>query len=92
MGWLNLFLLLGAASGTIGALWLAEIGRRELVERGKVNEARQVVIGACGIFVGFLLPMVVMTYTALGWTVVVGSLVWGLCAAGLWYGRTRGWW
>ena len=92
MGWSDSLLLLGAGCGTVGALWMAEIGRRELVERGRVDAARKVVIGAGGVFLGFVIPAVVMTYAALGWWVVVGSLVWGLCAVGLYCGRGRGWW
>ena len=60
MGCSVLLLAVGAALDHV----VAATARRDIVNGGKVSEARNVVIGAIEIYLGFIIPMIVWAFDA----------------------------
>ena len=87
--WSEVLVMLGAAAGTVGALVMVKVGYKELEEGGKVREARSVLIGAVGVWLGFMVPTLVWMYDAWGGLAVVGAVVWGVVLWAAWFGLSR---
>lgn len=89
MGCSEVFVVLGGAAGTLGALAMAAVGYKELQGGSKVCEARCVLIGVVGVLLGFIVPTLVRIYDAWGGLVVVGGVVWLAVLLAAWFALLR---